>query len=117
MKKNAKLYKTESIGPQVHKIKSAVINLVQILDDLLPMGKIEGEKIPSQEISDNIKKPTKVGPKFNYHHQGNTDIHIETNQYGGIFLHLITNTINYPETDFTIKTKRQDQDLFSSVEG
>ncbi|MEB8347374.1 ATP-binding protein [Flavobacteriaceae bacterium KMM 6898] len=126
IEKNTKLGKLENIQQQVDKIRSAVLNLVQILDDLLTIGKIEGGKIDAQKISTDIKKLTqallaeistiaKKGQKLNYTHQGSTDSLIDVNLFGGVFLNLITNAIKYSEADIDIKTKVEGRDLVISV--
>ncbi|MFT4831577.1 MAG: signal transduction histidine kinase [Psychroserpens sp.] len=126
IEKNAKLGQLENIHKQVDKIRSAVTNLVQILDDLLTIGKIEGGKVISQKISIDIEKLTKAllaeiraltkkEQKLNYTHLGATDTNIDVNLYGGIFLNLITNAIKYSEADIDIKTKLQGRDLVISV--
>tara|TARA_R110002051_G_scaffold130040_1_gene203784 strand:- start:1343 stop:2974 length:1632 start_codon:yes stop_codon:yes gene_type:complete len=127
IEKNAKLGKTENIQEQVGKIRVAVINLVQILDDLLNIGRIEGGKVGAQKIPTDIKKLTqallteigtisKQDQNLIYTHQGTTDTNIDVNLYGGIFLNLITNAIKYSEKDIKITTKHQGHNLVIEVE-
>lgn len=127
IEKNMKLGKLENIQLQVDKIRSAVLNLVQILDNLLTIGKIEGGKVGTKKISTDIKKLTnallaeigpitKKGQNLNYTHQGSTETHIDANLYGGIFINLVTNAIKYSETDIQISTKLQGHDLVISIE-
>ena len=127
IEKNLKAGKLENIQQQVDKIRSAVLNLVQILDDLLTIGRIEGGKVGTQMISTDIKKLTKAllmeisaitkkGQMLNYTHQGTTSTQIDVNLYGGIFINLITNAIKYSDSDIHIKTKLQGHDLVISIE-
>lgn len=127
IEKNLKLGKLENIQQQVDKIRYAVLNLVQILDNLLTIGKIEGGNVGIQRIPTDIKKLTnallaeissitKKEQKLNYIHQGLTETHIDANLYGGIFTNLVTNAIKYSESDIHIKTKLQGHDLVLSIE-
>lgn len=119
--------KLEHIQLQLDKIRSAVINLVQILDDLLTIGKIEGGKVNTQKIATDIKKLTnalmteisaltKKGQNLNYTHQGSTEIDIDVNLYGGIFINLLSNAIKYSEGEIQIKTQLQGHNLVMSIE-
>ncbi len=118
--------KLDHIQLQLDKIRSSVINLVQILDDLLTIGKIEGGKVNTQKIATNIKKLTtalmteisvitKKGQNLNYTHQGSTDTNIDVNLYGGIFINLISNAIKYSDGDIQIKTQLQGPNMVLSI--
>jgi PAS domain S-box-containing protein len=96
----------EKRNKHIDRIKSAVNNLTDILNDFLSIDKIEEGKIIAKNSLFNIKDLIsnlcneingilKPGQKLNYSHTGNTDIYLDASLLKNILINLISNAIKF----------------------
>ena len=90
----------------VQRIKSSVINLNNILNEFLSLGKIEDGKITAHESVFNIKdlilqqinemtEIFKPGQKVNYSHTGNTEVTLDEVLFKNILINLLSNAAKF----------------------
>lgn len=96
----------EKRNKHIDRIKSAVNNLTDILNDFLSIDKIEEGKILAKNSVFNIKELVsnlcnemngilKPGQQLNYTHTGNTDIYLDAYLLKNILINLISNAIKF----------------------
>jgi PAS domain S-box-containing protein len=90
----------------VQRIKSSVINLNNILNEFLSLGKIEDGKILAHEIEFDIKdliqqqinemaEILKPGQKVNYNHKGKEIVNLDEVLFKNIFINLLSNAAKF----------------------
>src|SRR5665647_23018 len=90
----------------VQRIKSSVINLNNILNEFLSLGKIEDGKITSHESIFNIQELIsqlinemieifKPGQKVNYSHSGNSEVVLDEVLFKNILINLLSNAAKF----------------------
>jgi PAS domain S-box-containing protein len=90
----------------VQRIKSSVINLNNILNEFLSLGKIEDGKILTHEIEFDIKELIrqqinemaeilKAGQKVNYNHKGKEIVNLDEVLFKNIFINLLSNAAKF----------------------
>jgi signal transduction histidine kinase len=90
----------------VQRIKSSVINLNNILNEFLSLGKIEDGKILAHEIEFDIKdliqqqinemaEILKPGQKVNYTHKGKEIVNLDEVLFKNIFINLLSNAAKF----------------------
>ena len=90
----------------VQRIKSSVINLNNILNEFLSLGKIEDGKILAHEIEFDIKdlirqqinemaEILKAGQKVNYSHKGKEIVNLDEVLFKNIFINLLSNAAKF----------------------
>lgn len=97
----------------VQRIKSSVINLNNILNEFLSLGKIEDGKIKAHYASFDIKEFIltqcnemsdifKTGQTINYSHQGKSIVLLDGNLFKNILINLLSNAAKFSEENTTI---------------
>jgi PAS domain S-box-containing protein len=90
----------------VQRIKSSVINLNNILNEFLSLGKIEDGKLTAHVSVFNIKELItqqvnemaeilKPGQYVNYEHSGNTDVVLDEVLFKNILINLLSNAVKF----------------------
>jgi PAS domain S-box-containing protein len=90
----------------IQRIKSSVINLNNILNEFLSLGKIEDGKITAHEsvfdikefISLQINEMTEIlkpGQKVTYSHMGNKEVKLDEVLFKNILINLLSNAIKF----------------------
>lgn len=108
----------------VQRIKSSVINLNNILNEFLSLGKIEDGKITSHHSIFNIKELIsqqiselaeilKPGQQVIYEHKGSTDVHLDESLFKNIVINLLSNAAKFSGENkpIFIKTDVSDKKL------
>ena len=112
----------------VQRIKSSVINLNNILNEFLSLGKIEDGKITTHESVFDIKELIlqqineiteifKQGQKVNYFHTGNTEVRLDEVLFKNILINLLSNAAKFSGENkpVFITTKTSDGELMFSI--
>ncbi len=90
----------------VQRIKSSVINLNNILNEFLSLGKIEDGKITAHQsvfdienlISQQVNEMTEIfkpGQKVNYVHKGNAEVILDEVLFKNILINLLSNAAKF----------------------
>ena len=112
----------------VQRIKSSVINLNNILNEFLSIGRIEEGKVNSHqaffdieqfitdqyhEVSDIFKK----GQKIEYTHQGESIVNLDETLFRNILINLLSNAAKFsPEdTKITLKSTVKNKEVFFQI--
>ncbi len=105
-------YKTTEEQPKrdkhILRIKSSVLNLNNILNEFLSLGKIEDGKIATHKTDFNIKEfilqqinemteISKPGQHVEYTHNGKTDVVLDEILFKNILINLLSNAIKFSE--------------------
>ncbi|MEO8720452.1 MAG: PAS domain-containing sensor histidine kinase [Ginsengibacter sp.] len=105
-------YKTTEEQPKrdkhILRIKSSVLNLNNILNEFLSLGKIEDGKIATHKTDFNIKEfilqqinemteISKPGQHVEYTHSGKTDVVLDEILFKNILINLLSNAIKFSE--------------------
>jgi len=94
----------------VQRIKSSVINLNNILNEFLSLGKIEDGKVTAHETIFNIKELIiqqinemaeilKPGQHVDYHHSGKTEVVLDEVLFKNILINLLSNAVKFSAED------------------
>ena len=100
----------------VQRIRSAVNNLTDILNEFLSIGRIEEGKIQASFSSFNIREHItlvcnemtsilKQGQQFDYLHSGETLVQLDLSLLRNILINLISNAIKFSPNDAEIKIR------------
>ena len=92
----------------VQRIKSSVMNLNNILNEFLSLGKIEDGKIATHEsvfnieefITQQINEMTEIlkpGQHVNYSHKGKSDVTLDEVLFKNILINLLSNAVKFSE--------------------
>ncbi len=108
----------------VQRIKSSVINLNNILNEFLSLGKIEDGKIIAHEsvfdienlIKQQISEMTEIlkpGQKSNYSHNGNREVTLDEVLFKNILINLLSNAAKFSGENkpIYITTKASEKEL------
>lgn len=96
----------ENRDKHIHRIKSSVNNLTDLLNEFLSLGKIEDGKITAHYSQFNIKEIlgiicaemqslVKHGQHINYTHSGEENINLDPSLLRNIILNLLSNSIKF----------------------
>lgn len=112
----------------VQRIKSSVINLNNILNEFLSLGKIEDGKIKAHEsvfdikelISSQINEMAEIlkpGQQVKYVHEGNTEVTLDEVLFKNIVINLLSNAAKFSGENklIFISTQVNDQQLLFSI--
>lgn len=118
----------EKRDKHIQRIKSSVINLNNILNDFLSLGKIEEGKIRANMTDFNIKELIcdqymemsdifKPGQKIDYVHEGETGVHLDQNLFKNILINLLSNAAKFSSENTTIwiNTRVAQDNIFFSI--
>lgn len=115
----------EKRDKHIHRIKSSVNNLTDILNDFLSIGKIEDGKIVARCNLFNVKEfitgiiaeiqgITKKGQKLSYFHTGNEIVNLDDSFLKNIIFNLLSNAIKFTGEDGMIEIRSEvEKDKFS----
>lgn len=103
----------EKRDKHIQRIKSSVINLNNILNEFLSLGKIEEGKIKATFSSFNIKELIydqynemsdifKAGQKIDYVHEGSAMVYLDQNFFKNILINLLSNAAKFSGENTTI---------------
>ncbi len=90
----------------IKRIKSAVNNLTDLLNEFLSIGRIEDGKITANftdfnikdlltEISSEIQGISKPGQQIQYEHSGNEIVHLDISLLRNVIINLLSNAIKF----------------------
>ena len=102
----------------INRIKSAVNNLTDILNDFLSFGKIEDGKVMAHFTLFNIKELittvcnemagiVKTGQQIIYHHQGGQMVQLDPSLLRNVMINLLSNAIKFSPLDGKIEVKSE----------
>jgi PAS domain S-box-containing protein len=108
----------EKRDKHIHRIKSSVNNLTDILNEFLSIGKIEDGKVAAHYADINIREMftaistemqaiAKEGQQIVYDHKGNETVHLDPVLLRNIIINLLSNAIKFSPERSTI--------LFTSI--
>jgi PAS domain S-box-containing protein len=100
----------------VARIKSAVSNLTEILNDFLSIGKLEEGKVQTvpvlmhlptfcQELLEDIRGICKEGQTIHYQHQGDGEVWLDKQIVRNILLNLLSNASKYSGSNKEIQLR------------
>lgn len=108
----------------IKRIKSAVNNLTDLLNEFLSIGRIEDGKITANftdfnikemltEISSEIQGISKLGQTILYEHSGNDMVHLDVSLLRNVIFNLLSNAIKFsPENaPILLSTKVQEKEI------
>ena len=106
----------EKRNKHIDRIKGAVKNLNDILEDFLSLGKLNEGKVNTsnspfelnafiEETTEDIKGLLKDGQQILYDHQGDLTIHSDKKLLKNVLLNLISNAIKFSEPGTTVTIK------------
>ena len=106
----------EKRDKHIHRIKSTVTNLTNILNEFLSIGKIEDGKIIANKAPFDLKELItslcnemngllKPGQKISYQHTGETEIVLDPSLLKNVFINLLSNAIKFSPENATIYFK------------
>ena len=113
----------------VARIKSAVGNLTEILNDFLSIGKLEEGKVQTtpvlmhlptfcQELLDDVRGICKEGQTILYWHQGDGEVWLDKQIVRNILLNLLSNASKYsgPQKEIKLRTYNEGHSIRVEVE-
>jgi PAS domain S-box-containing protein len=116
----------QKITKHFERIKSAVSNLTEILNEFISLEKIEKGKVEIQNqqfsltalVNDGIsqlKERLKKGQEINYSYSGDNTLFQDETKVLNAVLNLISNAIKYSPEDSTIQVTSEVKDGFATV--
>jgi PAS domain S-box-containing protein len=116
----------EKRDKHINRIKSAVNNLTDILNDFLSMGKIEDGKLIAHIILFNIKELitavcneiagiVKPGQQITYHHQGGQMVQLDPSLLRNVMNNLLSNAIKFSPENGIIEVNSEVNDTYISL--
>lgn len=127
----AKYTKTEEQNKRdkhIQRIRSAVSNMTDILNDFLSIGKIEEGRIVANFSQFNIEEQIslvcneimpilRTGQKINYKHEGNRTVSLDLSLLRNVMINLISNAIKFsPEgAKIEVRTEVNEKRILISV--
>jgi PAS domain S-box-containing protein len=118
----------EKIDKHVQRIRHAVNNMNQILNDFLSLGKLEEGAVLNkpvkidlkaliQEVHDDLRDSLKDGQHILCSHEGNSIIHLDVNLLRNILLNLLSNAVKYSPAgkDILLQIKCRDDSIMITV--
>jgi signal transduction histidine kinase len=90
----------------IQRIKSAVSNLVDILNEFLSIGRIEEGRVQANFSDFNMKEQIQLvcsemspimrpGQRIVYLHKGNTNVHLDLSLLRNVIINLVSNAIKF----------------------
>ena len=106
----------ENRDKHINRIKNAVTNLTDLLNELLSIGKIEDGKVVAHYSTFNIEELlkticlemeslVKAGQKIKYHHSGSQVVYLDASLLRNIILNLMSNAIKFSPDNGIIEIK------------
>ena len=106
----------EKRDKHIHRIKSAVNNLTDILNEFLSIGKIEDGKITTHysrfnirelitSLLSEIKGIARVGQHIVYVHEGETEVELDASMLKNIIINLLSNAIKFTQENGQINVR------------
>jgi PAS domain S-box-containing protein len=106
----------EKRDKHIQRIKSAVNNLTDILNEFLSIGRIEDGKITTHYTRFNIKELittllseikgiARVGQHIAYVHKGETEVELDASMLKNIIINLLSNAIKFTQENGQINVK------------
>lgn len=100
----------------VQRVKSAINNLTEILNDFLSLGKLEEgllKSVPIQfnlrafceQLVDELKVVCKAGQAISYKHEGDQIVFADNQLMKNVIINVISNGIKYSSKDITMLTR------------
>jgi PAS domain S-box-containing protein len=97
----------------IQRIRSAVNNLTDILNEFLSIGRIEEGRVQANFLSFNVKEHIqlvcsemttilKKGQRFNYTHAGDTRVYLDLSLLRNVLINLLSNAIKFSPENATI---------------
>lgn len=122
MAKYVKEDEQEKRDKHINRIKSAVNNLTDILNEFLSIGKIEEGKITTHftrfdikelitVLLQEIKGITKIGQHIDFVHEGNKEVELDASMLRNIMINLLSNAIKFSREGGEIKVQTRVNDL------
>lgn len=112
----------------VQRIRSAVNNLTDILNEFLSIGRIEEGRIHASFSSFNIKEQLalicnemipilKQGQQFDYQHEGELSVHLDLSLLRNVMINLISNAIKFSPLSsvITLRSKVINKQILISI--
>lgn len=112
----------------INRIKSAVNNLTDILNEFLSIGKIEEGKISTHftrfDIKElitvllhEIKGITKIGQHIDFVHEGNKEVELDASMLRNVMINLLSNAIKFSREGgkITVQTRVNDSAVHISI--
>jgi PAS domain S-box-containing protein len=112
----------------IQRIRSAVSNLTDILNEFLSIGRIEEGRVQASFSSFNIKEHIqlvcsematilKPGQKFNYIHAGGTSVYLDLSLLRNILINLLSNGIKFSaeKAQIEVRSEVNDKAILISV--
>ena len=113
----------------VHRIKAAVTNLTEILNDFLSIGKLEEGKvqaIPVQldipvfchQLIDDLRGVCKERQWIEYKHEGSAEIWLDKQLLRNVLINLLSNAIKYSEPGTVIRllSRTAEENVYFEIE-
>jgi PAS domain S-box-containing protein len=106
----------EKRDKHIHRIKSAVNNLTDILNEFLSIGKIEDGKVTTHYSRFNIKELittllseikgiAKIGQRIVFVHEGETEVELDASMLKNIIINLLSNAIKFTQDNGRISVR------------
>ncbi len=122
MAKYVKEDEQEKRDKHINRIKSAVNNLTDILNEFLSIGKIEEGKITTHftrfdikelitVLLQEIKGITKIGQHIDFVHEGNKEVELDASMLRNIMINLLSNAIKFSREGGKITVQSRVNDL------
>ena len=112
----------------IHRIKSAVHNLTDILNEFLSIGKIEDGKVVTHFSRFNIQEMVtticnelqgivRKGQRIIYNHEGATEVELDPTLLRNIFINLLSNAIKFSSEngEISVSSKVTEKDIIFKV--
>ncbi|HLO82823.1 MAG TPA: PAS domain-containing sensor histidine kinase [Chitinophagaceae bacterium] len=102
----------------IQRIRSAVNNLTDILNEFLSIGRIEEGKVQANFVSFNVKEHIqlvcnematilKKGQRFNYTHTGDTRVYLDLSLLRNVLINLLSNAIKFSPENAVISVRSE----------
>ncbi len=111
----------------VKRIKSAINNLTEILNDFLSLEKLEegllryvpsGFNLPDfcHELVEELRMVCKTGQHIHYRHTGPETIYLDNQLLRNILINLVSNGIKYSDRDVQVTTEMTAEKLYITIQ-
>ncbi|MEO6550304.1 MAG: PAS domain-containing sensor histidine kinase [Ferruginibacter sp.] len=118
LSKYSKEEEQEKRDKHINRIKSAVTNLTDILNDFLSIGKIEDGKVVAHfsifdikelvtAVCNEIGSIIKTGQQINYTHRGNEMAELDAFLFRNVMINLLSNAIKFSPADAIIEVSSE----------
>ncbi len=113
----------------VQRIKSAVKNLTEILNDFLSIGKLEEGHVQSvpvrvdlpvfcQELMEEMQGVCQEGQRIHYQHQGPAKAWLDQHLVPNVLINLLSNAIKYsePQSEIRLRTRVENENVHFEIQ-